>query len=94
MRERFPFLYAERFWAMTIGALAIYGKLKGWLGEPEMALITTMTGALITIRTIDRATEQKILAQGVDTGEIKVATILKVPPTDSLTEIPTQKEIP
>lgn len=82
----FAFLKAERFWALVIGALAVYGKLKGWLGEPEMALIATITAGFITVRTVDRATEQKILAAAVTTGQVQASMLLEIPPstTDAL----------
>lgn len=51
------FLKANRFWALVIGALAVYAQTRGWIGEPEMTLIATLTGAFIAIRTVDRATE-------------------------------------
>ena len=45
--QPFAFIYATRFWALVIGAISIYAKLKGWIGEPEMTLIATITGGLI-----------------------------------------------
>lgn len=42
---------------MIIGAVSIYLKSKGFIGEPEMLLIATIMGGFITIRTVDRATE-------------------------------------
>ncbi|MFI5222662.1 MAG: hypothetical protein ACHQX3_00205 [Nitrospirales bacterium] len=92
----FGFLYATRFWALVIGALALYAKNKGWIGSAEMEMIATITAGFIGIRTVDRATEQKVLATAVSTGEVKAATILKIPPsqTDTLGEaVPTGREI-
>jgi hypothetical protein len=76
----FPFLRATRFWAMTIAALSIYAQSKGWIGEPEMLLIATITAGFVTVRTIDRATERKILAEAVGTGQIAASDVLEVPP--------------
>lgn len=56
------FLKASRFWALTIGAVSIYLKAKGWIGEPEMYLIATITGGFVAVRTVDRASEQKVVA--------------------------------
>lgn len=52
------FVTSTRFWVMVIGALAIYGQQKGWLGEAEMQLIATLSGLFIGIRTVDRIGEQ------------------------------------
>lgn len=89
----FAFLRATRFWALVIGALAVYAKLKGWIGEAEMALIATITGGFVAVRTVDRATEQKILAEAVGAGQLPVAAILKIPPekTDALTDVPPER---
>lgn len=55
--DKFEFLTSNRFWALVIGAVSIYLKAKGWIGEPEMLLIATITGGFTIIRTADRATE-------------------------------------
>ena len=55
--KQFEFLKSNRFWAMVIGAVSIYLKSKGWIGEPEMLLIATITSGFVAVRTIDRATE-------------------------------------
>ena len=52
------FLKAPRFWVMLIGALSIYAQAKGWIGEPEMQLIATVSGLFIAVRTIDRISEK------------------------------------
>ncbi len=51
---KFDFLTSSRFIALVIGALSIYLKAKGIIGEPEMVLIATITAGFTTIRTIDR----------------------------------------
>ena len=79
MDNTWAFLYATRFWAMIIGALSVYAKLKGWLGEPEMMLIATITAGFTIVRTIDRATEQKILAEAVSSGQVEASTVLEIP---------------
>ncbi len=52
--SKFDFLASSRFIALVIGALSIYFKAKGIIGEPEMILIATITAGFTTIRTIDR----------------------------------------
>lgn len=64
------FLKASRFWALMIGAVSIYLKAKGYIGEPEMYLISTITGGFVVVRTVDRASEQKVVA------EVKAATAI------------------
>ena len=91
--ENFQFLYATRFWTMVIAAVAIYAKSKGWIAEPEMLLIATITGGFTIVRTIDRATEQGTIAAAVGAGQVDAASVMKIPPlkSDSLTETSTPK---
>lgn len=88
--SEFAFLRATRFWALVIGAVSVYAKMKGWIGEAEMAFLATIAGGFITVRTVDRATEQKILAEAVATKQVPVTAILKIPPVqaDALTDVP------
>lgn len=58
MNQKFEFLYSSRFWAIIIGAVSIYLKTKGYIGEPEMLLIATITAGFTAVRTIDRAAEK------------------------------------
>lgn len=89
-KDTFAFLYATRFWSMVIASLAIYLQAKGILGEPEMLLIATITAGFTIVRTIDRATEQKIIAAGVQSGQVPVTAVIAIPPlkTDTLTASP------
>lgn len=48
------FLKSTRFWVMIIGALSIYLQAKGYIGEPEMKFIATVSTIFITVRTVDR----------------------------------------
>jgi hypothetical protein len=54
----FSFLKSNRFWAMVIGALAIYLTEKGLIGEAEIKLIGTITAGFVGIRTVDRFSEK------------------------------------
>lgn len=60
--SKFAFLGAPRFWAMVVGAVAIYLQSKGLIGDPEMLLIATLSAGFIGINTIDRSVET--IAQG------------------------------
>lgn len=54
------FLKSNRFWAVVIGAVALFLFQEGIITEPVFALIGTITAAFVGIRTIDRASEQKV----------------------------------
>lgn len=69
---------------MIVGALAIYLQTKGFIGEPEMALIATITGGFVAVRTIDRGFEK---SGAVDTGAV-IAT-----PTPSKVEVPSDQGV-
>lgn len=64
MLEKLNFLSSTRFWALVIGALSVYAQSKGYIGEPEMALIATLTAGFTLVRTVDRFGEK---AGDVDT---------------------------
>ncbi len=53
----YDFLTSNRFWAITIGALSIYGEQKGFLGDSEMQLIATISSLFVVVRTLDRGAE-------------------------------------
>jgi len=63
------FLKSTRWWALVIGAVSVYAQLKGWIGEAEMALIATITGGFITVRTVDRISDVSADAK-VESAEI------------------------
>lgn len=54
----FDFLKSNRFWAIVIGAVALYAQTKGWIGEPEMILIGTIMAGHVAVRTVDRFAEK------------------------------------
>jgi hypothetical protein len=56
--ENFEFLKASRFWAMVIGAVALYLQNKGVIGEAELTFIVTIISGFIGIRTVDRFGEK------------------------------------
>lgn len=69
MTDKLAFLKAPRFWALVIGAISVYLKLKGLIGEPEMALIATITGGFVVVGTYDRGVDKDAAAQ-VQTAQI------------------------
>lgn len=68
---------------MVIAALAIYLQQKGFLGDAEMLLIATITAGFTIVRTIDRATEQPIIAAAVASGEVPASAVIEIPPLKS-----------
>lgn len=56
--DKLLFLTSTRFWAMVVGAVSIYLKMKGIIGEAEMQLIATLTAGFIAIKTIDKTAEK------------------------------------
>lgn len=81
MKKKFGFLTSSRFWALVIGAVMFYLQSKGIIGEPEMVLANTILGGFITIKTIDRASEQKVVAAGVTSGQVSATSATDVPPS-------------
>lgn len=70
--ENLQFLTATRFWVMVIGALSLYLRTKGWIGDAETILIATIAGGFITVATIDRISEKKL-----DVARIMTDTTVK-----------------
>jgi hypothetical protein len=79
MKDTFAFLFATRFWAMALAALSVYGKMKGWLGDPETVLIASIATGFTLVRTIDRASEQNIIASAVGSGQLSNADVAATP---------------
>lgn len=48
------FLKSERFWAVVVNAVVLYLQQKGFIGQPELILVTAIVGPFITIGTLDR----------------------------------------
>jgi len=81
-QSKFAFLTSNRFWALIIGAVSIYLKAKGIFGEPEMMLISTITAGFITVKTIDKLGESKVISAGIAKGSIEATDMVRVPPTE------------
>jgi hypothetical protein len=58
MSEKFAFLTSTRFWALIIGAVAIYMSQEGIISEALSQLITTVSAVFIGIKSVDRFSEQ------------------------------------
>lgn len=71
MNDKWLFLQSTRFWSLCIGALVIYLKTKGWIGESEMLLVNTILGGFIAIKTVDRFSEKIGNVEKVEDEEIK-----------------------
>jgi hypothetical protein len=65
MSDQWSFLKSTRFWAIVIGAVSIYLQTKGFIGQPEMLLIATITAGFTTVRTIDRISDKTVEAAEV-----------------------------
>lgn len=52
------FLRSNRFWALVFGALVVYAKDRGVIGESEFILLSTIVAGFVTIRTVDRLGEK------------------------------------
>lgn len=52
--KTFDFLKSNRFWAVVVGAIALYLQQKGIFGEAEMTLVATIAGLFTLVRTVDR----------------------------------------
>lgn len=55
---KFDFLKSTRFWAMILGAVSIYLKSKGWIGEEEMTFIATVSSIFVAIKTYDKTVDK------------------------------------
>lgn len=56
--EKLLFLTSVRFWVMVIGAVSLYLKTKGIIGDPETILIATIAAGFVAVKTVDRFGEQ------------------------------------
>lgn len=68
MQNTFTFLQSSRFWAIVVAALSIYLKTKGWIGDAEMVLISSVMGGFTLVRTVDRIGDKKVEAAQITAG--------------------------
>lgn len=79
--NKLDFLSSTRFWALVLGAVAIYLKQKGIFGDPEMQLIATITAGFTIVKTIDRNMgDTQIKAASVSSGQMSMAQAVDAPP--------------
>ena len=69
------FLKSSRFWCLVVGALTIYLKTKGYVGEPEMLLVNTILGGFIAIRSLDRVGDKSVESAQITAGVPVVPTV-------------------
>lgn len=70
INEKFAFLTSSRFWAICIGAVSAYLRLKGYIGDAEVTLIATIVGGFTVVRTVDRISDKKVEAANITAGNI------------------------
>ncbi len=75
MNEKFAFLTSSRFWALVIGAVSMYLKAKGFIGEPEMLLIATISSGFIVVKTVDRNTGDAVISAAEVGGKTTTVTM-------------------
>lgn len=56
--SRWDFLKSPAFWALTIGAVALWLFQDGIISEGLRNCIVTISGGFVTIRTVDRITDK------------------------------------
>jgi len=54
----FPFLGSNRFWAMVLMGLAIWGGSLGWLPQDLVDFVMLVAGGHVGIKSLDRFSEQ------------------------------------
>jgi hypothetical protein len=74
-QSSFEFLKASRFWAMVIGAVSIYLRAKGFIGEAEMQLIATLTAGFVVVRTVDKNTGEAAIEAAKESSGTTTVTI-------------------
>ena len=62
MSDTFAFTRAPRFWVMIVGALSVYAQTKGFIGDPEMVLIATVSASFVVVKTLDRFGDKRVEA--------------------------------
>ncbi len=68
-QSSFAFLTSNRFWALIVGTVSIYLQAKGIIGEAEMKFIASLCTVFITLRTIDRVSDKKVVAALGEQGQ-------------------------
>lgn len=68
-KPQFAFLSSTRFWAIVIASVSVYAQTKGWIGDPEMVLIASISTAFTLVRTVDRIGDKKVEAAEIAAGE-------------------------
>ena len=75
MKSKFKFLESTRFWSLVLGAIVVYLKTKGYIGEAEMLLINTILGGHIVINTLDKNIGEAKVESAKVSGSVTTVTI-------------------
>ena len=75
MKSKLKFLQSTRFWSLVIGAIVVYLKTKGYIGEAEMLLINTILGGHIVINTLDKNIGEAKIESAKVSGSVTTVTI-------------------
>lgn len=82
--SKFEFLTSTRFWALLTGSASTVLIDPGFITQPWYITLGKFLGLVsagfITIRTVDRAFEQKVLAAGLSSGKITTEQATDIPP--------------
>jgi len=83
MNQKFDFIFSTRFWALVLGVLSVYLSSKGWIGEAEKVLFSSLALGFIGIKSLDKNVgDAKIKAAGVSSGQSSIEEAANIPPRD------------
>lgn len=81
--NKYEFLSSTRFWALVTGSLSTILIDPNLIAQPWYVTVGKFLGLVsagfIAIRTIDRASEQKVVAAGVTSGQVSAANATDIP---------------
>ena len=58
IKEKFGFLYSNRFWAVVLGAIVLYLNEEAIINDNLTILLETIITSFVGIRTVDRLGEK------------------------------------
>lgn len=86
MKDKFSFLFSTRFWSAIITSASVVLIDPAFGTQPwyvSLGKFLALLGVQFTIiRTADRASEQKVVAAGVSSGQTNVASVTSIPPVE------------
>lgn len=82
--KKFDFLTSVRFWAMVITSGSVVLIDPAFPTQPWYISIGKFLGLVgagfVTVGTVDRASEQKVVAAGVASGQVSTDDLKNIPP--------------